>query len=358
VFRLLQKNRIAYVAIDEGVRRGEFIRRPNEDLYSLNFPKVWEDKANQYAGLVIYKVPNPPPKELKRPDPTRLKRLLLEIPPVTMFQGGKGAGRGQFDFPRGITVDRTGNILVADTNNARIQKFAPTGAFLSVFGTPGRNPGEFHEPNGIAVDSKGNVYVADVSNHRVQKLSGDGRFIAEWKGPAPGFYGPRNVWVTPDDFVYVVDQGRARIVKFDSNGSVLAVWGSQGLGDGQFDEPTAVAVDAKRERVYVADPHHRRIQVFDTNGKFVSKWTVNEWQASGWSFQDLWFDPQTDRLYATSPTTDEILAFDPMGNKIAALKPKPPNKLEGASSLTLLNGKLYVLCAFADRVMTVAIEDN
>ena len=74
VFRLLKKHKIAYVAIDDGVRRGEFIKRPNEELYSLNFPKVWEDKTNQYYGLVIYKVPNPPPKELKRPDPGRLAR--------------------------------------------------------------------------------------------------------------------------------------------------------------------------------------------------------------------------------------------------------------------------------------------
>jgi hypothetical protein len=46
VFRLLRENKIAYVAIDEGVRRGEFIKRPNEEVYSLNFEKVWEDKAN------------------------------------------------------------------------------------------------------------------------------------------------------------------------------------------------------------------------------------------------------------------------------------------------------------------------
>jgi sugar lactone lactonase YvrE len=353
VFRLLQKHHISYVAYDEGVRHGEFIKRPNEELYSLNCQKVWEDKAN--AGLIIYKVPSPPPKELKRPDLARLQAILLQAPPVTMFQGGKGAGRGQFDFSRGVTADHSGNILVADTNNGRIQKFSPAGVYLNLIGSPGSNAGELREPNGLAVDSKGNVYVADTGNHRVQKLSADGRFIAEWRGPAPGFYGPRDIWITPDDFVYVVDQGRSRIVKLDTNGAVLATWGSQGPDDGQFDEPTAVAVDAKRERVYVADPRHGRIQVFDTSGKFVSKWTVKEWQASGWSFQDLWFDPQTDKLYAISPTTDEILVFDLMGTRLAALKPKPPSKLEGPSALTLLNGKLYVVCAFADRITTVEV---
>ena len=52
--------------------------------------------------------------------------------------------------------------------------------------------------------------------------------IAEWKGPAPGFYGPRRITVGPDDSVYVVDQGRKRIVKFSPDGQVLASLGQQG----------------------------------------------------------------------------------------------------------------------------------
>lgn len=351
VMRLLKKHQIVYVAWDDSLRRNhEFVKRPNEELYSLNFPKVWEDKKNEYNALVIYKVPETPPRELKRPESAKVQSFILQIPPVTMFQGGKGEGRGQFDFPRGIAVDNAGNILVSDTRNNRIQKFSRTGVFLNMFGTLGRGGGQFSEPNGLAADSKGNVYVADVSNHRIQKLSPDGRFLTMWTGPALGFYGPRDVWITPEDILYVVDQGRARIVKMNLDGQILAVWGSQGPGDNQFDEPTAVTVDSKRDRVYVADPHHRRIQVFDGNGQFISKWTVNEWQPVGWSFQDLLVDPAAERLYATSPATDEVLVFDLAGNKIRSLKPEPPNTLEGASGLALLNGKLYVLCTFADRV--------
>jgi len=358
VFRLLYKHHIAYVAIDEGVRHGEFIRRPNEELYAANFPKVWEDKANQYSGLVIYKVPYPPPKQLKRPDPARLQAALLQIPPVSMFQGGKGAGRGQLDFSRGIAADRSGAILVSDTGNGRIQRFTPSGAFLSMFGSIGPGPGEFREPNGLATDSKGNIYVADTSNHRVQKLASDGRFIAEWRGPTPGFYGPRDVWVSADDFVYVVDQGRSRIVKLDPNGTVLATWGSQGSGDMQFDEPTAVTVDSKRNRVYVADPHHKRIQVFDTKGNFITKWIVNDWQPVGWSFQDIVIDPEAERLYINSPATDSVLVYDLAGTKLKSLKPEAPNALEGGSAITLSNGKLYVVCAFTDRVRQIDLRDK
>jgi DNA-binding beta-propeller fold protein YncE len=220
----------------------------------------------------------------------------------------------------------------------------------------GRSLGQLDEPNGIAVDRNGDIYVAEVGNQRVQKLSAEGRFIAQWKGPDAGFYGPRDICVSADNFIYVVDQGRARIVKFNPTGGVVAIWGSQGQGDGQFNEPTAVSVDANNARVYVADPRNRRIQVFDTSGKFITKWTVNEWQVTGWAFQDLLVDQENARLYVTSPTTDEILVFDLDGTRIGQLKPKPPDKLEGASALALWKGKLYVLCTFADRVTTIDLE--
>lgn len=356
VYRLLKKHKIAYVAIDEGVRRGEFIRRCNEELYKLNFEKVWEDKANQYAGLNIYKVPEKPPKEFKRPDPAKLKAMLLQIPPVNVFRGGKGDNRGQLDFPRGIAVDSLGNIIVSDTNNSRIQRFTADGTFLNMFGDVGTGPGQFREPNGVSVDASGNIYVADVGNHRVQKLDSNGRFLTEWRGTPPGFYGPRDTFVSSDNSVYVVDQGHSRIVKTDVSGNAQATWGSQGNGDGQFDEPTAVVADAKRDRVYVADPRNRRIEVFDTKGTLVAKWPVSEWQPNGWSFQDIAIDPETERLYLTSPATDEVLVYDFTGKKIAALKPDPPNTLEGASSLAVGKGKLYVICAFSDRVQVIDLR--
>src|SRR5215212_5107132 len=255
--------------------------------------------------------------------------MLLQIPAVNLFKGGKGVARGQFDSPRGIAADSSGNILVSDTTNGRIQRFTYNGTFLNMFGEIGFRPGEFREPNGLAVDSKGNIYVADVGNHRVQKLGPNGNFVADWKGPPPGFYGPRDVFISSDDVVYVIDQGRSRVVKLSGNGTTLAAWGSQGSGDGQFDEPTSVAVDAGRARVYVADPHNRRIQVFDTEGKFVAQWPVPEWQRAGWSFQDMAIDPEAERLYLLSPATDEVLVYNFEGKRIGALKPAPPNTLEG-----------------------------
>ena len=276
---------------------------------------------------------------------------------VNLFESDHGKENGQFNFPRGIAVDSAGNIFVSDSNNNRLQKFSPAGAFLKVIGKKGQGPGEFHEPGGIAVDSGGNIYVADVANRRVQKLKSDGTFLAEWKGPDPGFYGPRDLFVGPDQSVYVVDQGHSRIIKFKPNGEVLAVWGAPGSNNGQFKEPTAVVVDEKNERVYVADPRNKRISVFDPRGTFIANWLVNEWGApAAWYFQDLAIDFIKGRLYASSPSTNDVLVFDLSGNKVKSMKAALPDKVEGASAIALQKNNLYVVNTFAARVSQVDLE--
>ena len=351
VFTLLKANGIDYVAYDAGIR-GQFKNHNEEQVYAPNFRKVFE--GTDYWNLVIYKVPE---NADFVPASTAAVAGSSPAPGISAFEGGAGTEKGQFSFPRGLTVDKAGNILVADTNNGRIQKFSPTGLFLSMFGKSGQGPGEFREPCGIAVDSSGNIYVADVLNHRVQKLKPDGTFIAELKGPEPGFYGPRDLSIGPDNSVYVVDQGHSRIVKFDPNGKLMAVWGTPGNGEGQFGDATSIAVDGKNDRVYVADVRSTRIAVFDTNGKFIANWPVDAWRAqTGWYFQDLVIDSQAGRLYASSVATDEVLVFDLTGKKIASLRPAPPDKLVGASSLALVKGKVYVLNTFGNYVSRIDVE--
>lgn len=330
VYHLLKANGIKYVGYDNAVRQAQFVRRPNQELYATYFPKVYE--GDKYNGLVIYKVPDtPPPKLSAMPEAVS-----------NMLEGGRGTGKGEFDSPTGIAVDRNRNVFVTDTNNGRIEKFSPTGAFLDIIGTKGSGQGQLGAPNGIAVDHIGNIYVADASNHRVQKLSADGKLIAEWRGPAPGFYGPRRIAIGTDDSIYVVDQGHTRVVKFSPDGQVLTVWGTKGSGDGQFDDPASVAVDPTANKVYVADPRNKRIQVFDSDGKFLTKWIVPEW-GGPYGFEDLAIDSNNGRLYASSTSMNSVLIFDFNGNRVGALTPKPPDHLQGPSGLALVDRKLYIV---------------
>lgn len=350
LLKLLRDNNISYVALDDALRQGEFGKDLNEAIYRKYFPSAFEN-----GSFVIFRVP----QSIVAPDnadvPATSEIIKAEaVPTVNMLSGGKGKGNGQFDWPRGIVSDAKGNILVSDVNNGRLQKFSYDGKFLDAFGQIGEAEGQFKEPGGIAVDAKGNIYVANFLNHRVEKFKSDGTFLVQLRGPDQNF-GPRDIAVGNDNAIYVADENGARIVKFATDGKILLTFGARGSGDGQFDQITSVAIDDKADRVFVADPRQRRIVVFDRKGKFIGNWLIEQWQQieNAWYLQDLIVDVKTGRIYVTSTQTDEVLVFDSNGNKIASLKPEAPDKLEGASSLTLLKDKLYVVNTFASRISMI-----
>ena len=90
--------------------------------------------------------------------------------------GTFGNGNGQFNSPWGIAVDGT-EVYVADVGNNRIQKFYNyppinvIGHFNWKFGSQGSGQGQFYWPNGVNIDNAKNIYVADTTNARIQKFS-------------------------------------------------------------------------------------------------------------------------------------------------------------------------------------------
>src|SRR5262249_54371551 len=96
--------------------------------------------------------------------------------------GGFGSGDGQFEGPDAIDIDAEGNVWVADEWNPRGQKFSKEGEYLGQFGEAGSGEGQFSFSwrIGLATDSKGDILVADTQNARVQK----------WQMPESGSSAP------------------------------------------------------------------------------------------------------------------------------------------------------------------------
>jgi sugar lactone lactonase YvrE len=196
--------------------------------------------------------------------------------------GLPGTGDGQFNNPRGLVIDSAGNVYVGDQENNRVQKFTSTGTFSLKWGknggdgTTGTGNGEFKQPVGLAINSADNVYVADTFNHRVQKFSSTGTFSLKWgKNGGDGTTGsgngefnlPFGVALDSAGNVYVADSFNHRVQKFSSAGTFTLKWGrnggdgTAGSGDGEFDTPSAVALDSAGN-VYVADTLNHRVQKF------------------------------------------------------------------------------------------------
>ena len=91
-----------------------------------------------------------------------------------------------FNDPRGIAIDSSGYVYVADKDNHRIQKFTSNGQFVTKWGSNGSGDGQFNEPIDIAIDRGGYFYVLERGNNRIQKFTSDGQFVTKWGGWGSG----------------------------------------------------------------------------------------------------------------------------------------------------------------------------
>jgi len=82
--------------------------------------------------------------------------------------GKQGEGDGEFNYPRCLSVNKSGHLMVCDYNNNRIEIFQLNGKFVSKSGTMESNLGEFKSPWSMAVLSNGRIVVCHIDNHRMQ----------------------------------------------------------------------------------------------------------------------------------------------------------------------------------------------
>ena len=187
--------------------------------------------------------------------------------------GTKGSGQGQFMHPYGVAVDGEGNILVADNDNHRIQKFTAEGQFLTAVGTKGSEPLQFNEVRDIAINTSNNkVYVVDTYNHRIQVLNSDLTFsntFGKYGKIKREFVYPWGIACDSTGKVYVADRGNDRIQVFTSTGMFLRMFGSRGEGDGELNWPIGIALDTE-DKVYVSESKNCRISIFTSEGQFVT----------------------------------------------------------------------------------------
>lgn len=73
--------------------------------------------------------------------------------------------------PYGLTTDGT-DLYVCESGADRVRKVTTAGAVVGEFGVSGSAPGQLSLPRGVAVDSSGDLWVADEGNNRVQRFGG------------------------------------------------------------------------------------------------------------------------------------------------------------------------------------------
>jgi DNA-binding beta-propeller fold protein YncE len=81
--------------------------------------------------------------------------------------GRRGLFMGDMPRPKGVAVDKEGNIYVIESYFDYLLVFNAAGQFLMPIGGTGSGVGQFYQPGGIAVDWRDRIYIADTFNGRV-----------------------------------------------------------------------------------------------------------------------------------------------------------------------------------------------
>ena len=207
--------------------------------------------------------------------------------------------------PRGLAVDKEGNLYVADFGNDRVLRYRrpvdQSGRIVAdrVIGQPNfsssasprATASSLNSPSGIAIASDESLFVSDTGYHRVLQFPPD----APSGSSAAGVFGqssfgsgsapsspsafslnsPEGVFVDDTSFLYVADTGANRVVIYPAvadppkTGPAAAIvigqsgFSSALLGGGPsgLSSPRGVAVDAEANLV-VSDSGNNRVLVF------------------------------------------------------------------------------------------------
>src|SRR5262249_28909180 len=183
-------------------------------------------------------------------------------------------GAGQLSAPVGVAVRaQNGTVYVADSGNARVDEFGPSGTFIAAFGwgvadgkpqsevctsscqagIPGSGPGQFANPTSIAIaasgsPSAGKVFVGDAGNNVVLKFDVSGSFISTIDGtssPQGHFQSLVGVSVDQAGNLWTADAITNNIDEFNGKGAFVQQWTDT------HGPPSAIAVDSTNQAVYL-----------------------------------------------------------------------------------------------------------
>ncbi|MCM3875701.1 MAG: NHL repeat-containing protein [Thermoanaerobaculia bacterium] len=226
--------------------------------------------------------------------------------------------KSRLQSPRGLTVDPSGNVFVADTGNFRVVKFDSTGREVAIIGRKGSGTGEFESAWLPRVDGKGQLYVLDPRRGHVSVFGTDGKYLRKI-GDRASFYSPAGLAVAKDGTVAVADTGGNRVVVFGPDGQMRGE-PIASTPQGQLIQPTDAAFDAKGN-LYVIQPTGPNgkgtLYRFDPDGKYQTAWVITA-VPSTTDTPRLALGPD-GRVYLSDLEQGRLVVYDPDGKKASPL---------------------------------------
>ena len=160
----------------------------------------------------------------------------------------------RFEEMNHLSVDRAGNIYIADTNANRVRRIAPDGVITTVAGS-GQRP--------------------SIDTSRCSPLGGGTEAGDGGSASAAKLYGPSHAIVLPNGALLICDEKNNRIRQVAPNGTITTIIGSNlhsffapsiPATLSPLDWPSSIAVDSDG-RIYFAELHSNRIARMNADGR-------------------------------------------------------------------------------------------
>ena len=199
-------------------------------------------------------------------------------------------------YPFGISLDRHGNLYIADRGNNRIRKVDTQGIITTFAGDSMHSFGgdygpatysNLAYPTDVVVDAEGNIYIADRNNNRIRKIDGQG-VITTFMGiggtdfngdneiaPETSLHLPFALAIHPNHQLVVVDRTHFRVRSVGLKDYIVTTVAGNGKslfkGDGgpgrgaTLNTPSGIVVDS-HNNILFADLQHHRIRKLAPHG--------------------------------------------------------------------------------------------
>lgn len=257
--------------------------------------------------------------------------LVQQVVPVQEKEqiGSRGSKEGQMFSPTDVAVSPNGDIFVADTvENARIQKFATTGEYLSSFSV------DHQEPSFLAVDSQ-QVVVLFQGRMEVMSYTHDGQKTGSFS--IQNLTQPTDMALTSNGNIAVIDRHLSLLQLLNKNGKVELQVGKEGTKPGEFKEPYYICV-TNENHIFISEHGNRRVQEIDAKGTYVKDLRSKDKMA----------EPGAVALTAGG----HLLVFDEKEKKVQIIN-LDENRFSGCLSIDLLEPRTARMAATPDGFLVV-----
>ncbi|HEY9051213.1 MAG TPA: tetratricopeptide repeat protein [Gammaproteobacteria bacterium] len=307
-----------------------------------------------------------------------------------------------------ITIDETGLLYLADSQNGRIIQLDWENAKqLSTFGSRGEERGQFRRVTSLLVLKDGRIAVADSDNDKIEiykipsvereqleplrlptvlqydaipaqcdlayRLS-NGKAICLDKGNGsvsllglrgdvikkiPGKFSRLTAATSDPEMIVIIDDNRIKTFTIDGDPTFGDKgYGGAGSSEGKLD--TVRGAYLKGDRLYIADTDNRRIQIFTRDGIYLDKIT-NPQKTEEHYFSkpvSVVVDAQNN-IYVADTELNHVLVFDENRKllyKLGGNKDKTKNPFERVYDIEMdADNNLYILCAAENNRYTIQL---